>query len=390
MKILVVTSKLPWPATGADEQDRFEGLKLLKEAGCEVSVIAKAASHQKPEDARILSQVIDANVETVPYGFGGFSMKRIFDWKYMDGAAYEYADPELLRLAEATIKAFNPNAVWLDGSFIWPVIPLARAHNLPVIVRSLQIESSHVFADEGISIPNAARAFFKELGERYMARHADTVVAINRNEEELYRRMGAKRAVTVPLRQLPSILEKGGIEYRNARPLHILFTASTFSVTHNREGAEKVFRDIAPALEKSAPGEFIVHVTGAKLPEAAVRELPRNVRYEGYIADFDAFMKTIDIAITQSLGTVGMHGKLFAPVAEGIPTVTQGHALAGFPFTDGEHLLIGETPHEVVDCLLRLRDISLREKIGTGGRKLSEELFSRTALLATLRSVLTA
>lgn len=386
-RVLVVTSKLPYPATGADEQDRFEGIRLLKEIGCEVSVIAKVATYQKVDDKVRIEQELGVSVKTVPYGFGGFSFERLLDWKYLDGAAYEYADPELISEVEKQIESFKPEVVWLDGSFIWPLIPTVRAHKLKVIVRSLQIESTHVFADEGFSIPNLFRAFVKDLGEHYMARNADVVVAINMIEEMLYRRMGARKTVTIPLRQMPKVLEEGGVEYRDARPLHVLFTASTFSVTHNRQGAEKVFHHIAPKLEKEAPGEFVIHVTGAKLPEEDIRALPKNVRYEGYIPNFGAFMKTMDIAITQSLGVVGMHGKLFVPVAYGIPTVGQSIALAGFPFKGGEHLLTGETSEEVVKELLLLRDRSMREKVGREGRALSEYLFSRSALHDILKSV---
>lgn len=386
-KILVVTSKLPFPATGADEQDRFEGLRLLKEAGFSISVIAKTAKYQKQEDAVALGNILQSSMQNVPYGYRGFSLHKLLDWKLLDGAAFEYADPALVQVVTREMDTFKPDVLWLDGSFIWPLIPLARAHKLPVIVRSLQIESTHVFADEGFSIPNMVRAFVKDLGERYMARNADVVVAINKNEEALYRNMGAKKAVTMPLRQLPVILDKEGIEYREGKPLHVLFTASTFSVTHNRVGAEKVFRDIAPELERRAAGEFVIHVTGAKLPEEDIKALPKNVRYEGYIPDFDSFMKTMDIAITQSLGVVGMHGKLFAPVAQGIPTVTQGFALAGFPFNDGEHLLFADTPSEVVEKLISLRDKTVRQKIGDAGKRLSQELFSREKLIETLKSV---
>ena len=387
-KILVITSKLPYPATGADEQDRFEGIRLLKELGCEVSVIAKIAHYQKAEDAQTMEHLLSIPVKTISYKNFGFPLSRFADLKNFDGAAFEYTDPELMVAVENTIAQFEPDLVWLDGSFMWALIPLVKKHRLPVIVRSLQIESTHVFADEGWSIPNMFRAFVKDLGERYMAQHADAVVAINRNEEELYRKMGAKKVVTIPLRQLPSVLEDGGIEYRDSRPLHVLFTASTFSVTHNRIGAEKVYKKVAPLLEQAAPNEFVIHMTGAKLPEEDIRELPKNVRYEGRVADFSAFMKTMDIAITEALGIVGMHGKLFDPVSRGIPTVTQEYALAGFPFKGGEHLLFAETSEEMVKALLSLRDKSAREKTGKAGRKLAEESFSRTTVQNSLAAAL--
>ena len=390
MKILILTSKLPYPATGADEQDRFEGLRLLKELGHELRVIAKVAAYQKEEDVETLSRAITSKVETLPYRGSGFSMRRLFDIGFWDGAAYEYADPGTVRALTRAIGEFKPDCVWLDGSFMWPLISVAHSAGLPVVVRSLQIESTHIIADEGASPINLLRAYVKGVGEARMARTADVVIAINRNEAVRYEEMGAKHLETVPLRQLPSLLEKGGIEYRDARPLHVLFTASTFSVTHNRIGAENVIRKIAPELDARAPGEFMIHITGAKLPDKIRSDMPANVTYEGYVPDFDAFMRSIDIAITQSLGNAGMHGKLFAPVAAGIPTVTQSHALAGFSFAEGEGMVFGESPESVVAHLLSLREKGAREKIGKAGLKQAEHLFSRTALKMAITRALDA
>ena len=388
MRILVITPRMPYPAPGADEQDRLEGMKLLQELGHELSVIAKVAQYQKQSDADALAQLLHARVETVPYSKRSMSLARLTDLRWIDGAAFEYTESTIHETLEREVRRFKPDIVWCDASFSWPLIDHIHHLDVPVIVRSLQIESTHTLIDEGRTLLNYVRAFGKDLGERTMASRTDAIAAINVHETTLYQRMGAENVVTVPLRNLPSILEDEPIVYRDSMPLRILFSGSTFSVAHNRDGAQRVFTEIAPRLEKEAPGAFTIHITGGKLPESLQRTLPAHVVYEGYIKDYAAFVRTMDIAITPALGTVGMHGKLFEPLARGIPTLSVPHALAGFPFKGGEHLLFGETTGEVVGHLLELRNRTYREKIGSQGRALALALFSRRAVLEKIAEVI--
>lgn len=387
MKILVVTPKLPWPAHGADEQDRLEGIKMLKELGHEVLVIAKVAKYQggKADD---MAQSLGIPVVGVPYTQGGFSWRRFSDARWIDGAAFEYTEPLIRKSIEETTSAFKPELAWIDASFSWPLLSIFKKYGIRTIVRSLQIESTHILVDEGRTPLNYVRAFAKGLGEATMAKSADTVIAINRNEAHEYTRMGAKYVATVPLRSLPVILENTPIEYRDTGPLRILFSGSTFSVAHNKDGVMRVLRDIAPALEKAAPGVFVMHITGAKLPREVAATLPKSVKYEGYVLDYGAFMKSMDIAITPSLGRCGMHQKLFEPIARGIPTVTVPWALAGFPFEDGKEVVLAEGVRQTVTALLALRERGLRERIGRAGRALSLNLFSRERVLKTLKEIL--
>ena len=385
MKILVITPKIPWPASGADEQDRVEGIRLMQELGHEVMVIAKVADFQKGRSDE-MSTALSIPVVSVPYTKGGFAWRRFSDLRWLDGAAYEYTDPAIRRAVDDALASFKPDVVWIDASFSWPLIALFKKRGIRTIVRSLQIESTHVLVDEGYRIPNLIRAIGKHLGEMTLARSADAIVAINKNEEAAYRRMGARVTTTMALRSLPAILEDAPIEYRDTVPLHVLFSGSTFSVAHNRVGVMKVIRQIAPALEAAAPGMFMIHITGGKLPADITASLPANVRYEGYVADYTAFMKGMDIAITPDLGRVGMHQKLYEPVARGVPTVTEPWALAGFPLESG--VLLARTSREFVTQLVSLRDVSVRRTLGERGRTIALRLFSRECMRAELAAIL--
>jgi hypothetical protein len=381
MRILVITPKIPWPAHGADEADRLEGIRMLQALGHEVRVITKIASYQTGK-ADEMAHALGVPVVSVPYTKGGFSFKRLTDLAWLDGAAFEYTEPVIRKAVEDAITTFKPDLAWIDASFSWPLIPIFKVHSIRTIVRSLQIESTHILVDEGRTPLNYLRAFGKGIGERRMARTADQVVAINKNEAERYTQMGATRVTTIPLRSLPLVLDQSPIEYRDTKPLHILFSGSTFSVAHNREGAMTVFRDIAPALEKAAPGAFIIHVTGAKLPPDIIATLSPNVKYEGYVSDYNVFMRGMDIAITPQLGRVGMHQKLYEPLCRGIPTVTVPWALAGYPFEDA--VLSATTARGFVSHILAFRDTQARETIGRRARALAEQHFSHSPIEQSL------
>lgn len=384
MKILVVTPKVPWPASGADEQDRLEGIRFFIRGGHEVRVIAKVASYQEGK-AEEMAASLGVSVTAVPYSRGARSFARLTDLRWLDGAAFEYTEPVIHATLESLLTTWKPDLVWLDASFSWPLISLIKRHGVRVVVRSLQIESAHVLVDEGYSIPNFIRFIGKESGERTLARMADAVVAINHHEADRYRSYGAKTVVTVPLRSLSSILTEPPIEYRDRVPLHILFSGSTFSVAHNRAGLISVVRDVAPALEATAPGAFVIHITGGKLPPGLT--IPPSVRVEGYVSDYGRFVRDMDIAITPGLGRVGMHQKLYDPIARGIPTVTVPWALAGYPFEDA--VLMARAASDFVRQILMFRDLTLRERLGRTGRAKAEALFSTAAIEKTLLPLLT-
>lgn len=388
MRILVVTSKVPYPAIGADEKDRLEGIRLLTELGHQVSVIAKIAPYQKPEQVAAMQADLGVLVVTVPYITHPLSLRRFTDVRWIDGAAFDFADPVLAGMVRKVLLQEKFDKVVVDNSFGWPVIAVAHQAGVPTLVRSLQNEAAHILVDEGHSLGNYVRSFGKLLGERTMAREADGVIALNRNEEAWYRAHGATHTVTVPLRYLPKVLEEAPNQYHDRSDIHVLFSGATYSVRHNADGARRLITEIAPALERAAPGKYTIHVTGGKLPPDIAARAPSNVRLEGYIADYGTFVRDMDVAVTQALGTVGMHGKLFEPIARGIPTIGMPYALGGFPFAGGESILFGEKTDDVVTHLLALGERSFREKIGRRGREVAQKYFSRDVVLQQLSSIL--
>lgn len=386
MKVLVITPKLPYPATGADEQDRFYGIKMLKDIGFEVRVIAKIKEHQSAGLIEHMQKELGVSVRAVPY-MQKRSFKRFLNPYLIDGAAFEYTDPKLKEMVTEELKAFSPDLVWVDGSYAWPIAEYAKNRGVKTILRSLNIESRHLLTDEGFSPLNLLRAFSKELGERSLNKRANIVFAITEIEKALYRKRGV-HAQTLPLRSLPYIFKEKPHLPKRADILKVVYSGSTYSVGHNRMAAEFIIRKIVPKAVKALNGKVSFHITGAKLPKEITNNLGENVIYEGYVHNYKDFLLNADVVLAPSLGGAGMQQKIFEPVTRGIPTITSSRGLAGYDFKNEQHLFVADTAEEAVAALKKMQDIDWRRKLGKQGRAQAGRIFSEKVIRALIMSKL--
>ncbi len=386
LKILVVTPRFPLPATGACEQDRLEGIKQLKRLGYDVRVLAKVFQFQDREAIARFSRESGIGVDTVGYEHEKkrsgsetlrYYLKRFLFLPYWDGAAYEYSHESIKSVLRTILGEWRPDVVWFDYTYLWPLYSMVRQMHIPIVTRSLNFEPVHFLQEDGYSFANLIKSTPKFLSEWLTVRKSDWIFAISPREEATYRRIGACRVSTLPLRSLMGHLKESRA-IRDERTLHAFFASSTYTVSHNREAAELVVQQIAPIMERQAPGAFVFHITGGKMPPNIAKGIHGAVHYEGFVDHWETFMDAMDVALAPSLFGAGMQQKIFEPLSRGIPTITSARGLVAYPFHDGEHVLLAETADEFVGCLMRLRDKKLREKLSQNALLLSNRLFSQT------------
>ena len=142
-KILVITPKFPYPEAGADEQDRAEGLRQLKRIGYEVRVIAKCFDWQKKDEIFTRWEDEGIAVTLVPYS------KQGKPWWILDRAAAEYAEPVIKRVLREALGSYRPDFVWFDYTYLWPLYREVKKRKLPIVVRSINVESRHFLEEDG-------------------------------------------------------------------------------------------------------------------------------------------------------------------------------------------------------------------------------------------------
>ena len=392
-RVLIVTPSFPIPEVGAEQSDRGNGIRQFKRLGAEVVVIAKVSSHADTGFIQKTAEELGVRVCQVPYRyseraltFGEKLKKTIGKFThplYLDGAAYEYTEPEVQRVFARELDEFKPDVVWFEYTYLWPLYKAARTRRIPIITRSINFEPEHFLEEDGYTFINYLKFIPKFFGEWRTVRWSDVMLSITPKEERIYTRLGARHAFTLPLRGLPRFTMLPDPEIRDRKPLHAFFMGSTYNVAHNKAALAYILKDIAPQVERTAPGAFVFHVIGKKVPHEFEHFFNgKTIVYDGpkYNEELESFLSSMDVAVVPSLMGAGQQQKVFEPITRGFPTVTSTRPIAEYALTAGEQYVAAWTPEEFVRGLNSLVDASKRRSLSQAARMQTQTIFGQDVL----------
>lgn len=377
-KILMILPLLPFPPKSANQRNMVGAIRLLREMGCDIRLLCKLRGGQQADLAGFEAKY-GIKICTAPYlpdtSFAGTLARaaRPFHW---DGESHAYFEKNMQDLAKQHMDEFKPDYVWVSYTYLWPFRKLAKKRKIPFIVRSHNFEPRQLFQEFGGGPLLALKFVPKLMTEWFSVRFSDFVFAISPQEEKIYKMLGAKNISVLPSVALPFILkEKRSIG--GQKPINMLFMGSNYNIPHNAAAAEFLLKEVMPEVEKKAPGEFVLRITGERLPDGLKKFLTPNIVYEGFVDNLEAILETTDIAAIPSILGGGMQLKVFEPLAYGIPTITSPRVLAGYSFTDGKDILLASTSLEFAEKILMCRDINFRKKLSEGALTTSQSLFTK-------------
>lgn len=389
MRVLVVNPGLVrFEALGACEQDRLTHIHDLVRLGHEVRLLARINPYQRLEQAEQYYRERAIPAQVLPALTQRWVPARFRDPAFLDGAAWVYGAPDFLQALAAALEQWQPDLVWCHGSYLWAPARFASGKGLPTVVRSVNYEPDQ-FEEYASSLGNRLRYFGKRFGERH-ATTATVLAAITPVEQARYQQINPRANVQLlPLRTLPALLRRTP-RPAAAEPLRVFFMGASYNVPHNSAALAFITDQLVPLLRTQAPGSFEFHILGSKIPERFRALAAPDLVFAGYVPDLDAYLSQMDIALAPWLFGVGMQQKVFEPLCRGFPTITHAQALAGYPFEDGVHVILAATAAEYADALLRLRDATQRQQLGSRALERAEQLFSRQAMDVRIEAILQA
>jgi hypothetical protein len=380
----MVMPSVPFPEHGAEQIDRACGIRQLVRLGYDVRVISKTNEWHTPDFVSKVERLHDVTIIGVPYKYSNRrltfkekalkALKKCANPLYLDGAAFEYAEPEIQAVLQREVEEWKPDIVWFEYTYLWPLYHIPRAKHIRIVTRSANFEPQHFIEESGRSIMNGIKYVAKLIGERRTTRWSDLIFSITPREQAIYERLGARRVVNLPLRGLPPHITYRH-DVRDRKPLKVFFMGSTYTVHHNKEALREVLVNIAPRLAMDDPGAYTFHIFGKKLPAEFNEYLTRTVQYAGF-QEASNYLADMDVALIPSLYGAGMQQKIFEPLAMGIPVLTSKRGIAGYPFVEGESVLYGAHASDFVVQLISLKDVEYRKKLSRNSKEVSQRIFS--------------
>ncbi|NNE44783.1 MAG: glycosyltransferase [Gemmatimonadetes bacterium] len=404
MKILFLTSRLPWPPDRGDRVRTYHFLRVMAEAH-DVTLLS-FADGSAPPGSREALRGLGARVVTVPRrrSVSAAQMARAFPSREPFQVAYYRSSEMKLRVREL---AADSDVVVAHLLRMAPYLAEAPARTRRIVDLCDCISSEYV-----ASLPHrsAAGRWFYGMEARRMAPQERAAVDLWDEAWVISEAEVAKlglttrpenlhivpNGVTVPdgneMRGTPASAagksaagkSVSGGPAGGTTPARIIFTGH-FGVPHNIDAAQVLVNEVLPLVRRDVAAT--VELAGAS-PIPAVRELGgAHVEVTGWVDDLFARLARADVFVAPLRFVAGVQNKILEAMAAGCPVVTTDAVRRGLGAEAGRELLVGETPTEIAaHAVALLKDPDRARALGDAGRDFVRTRFAWETVLDRLEA----
>ena len=305
-------------------------------------------------------------------------LPRLLRLRLLKGLPYLVAkvdNPTMRGLVERAIERLRPELVYLGYFAMAAYLPDVRrlAPRARVVLEQHNVEHE-IFARLAEQHHGAMRLALRwearatRAFEKRTMQQVDSVIAISENDARAFEALAGIRAVVIPPVVDPGVDDR--VEKSIAPRLAYI---GLLAWQPNVYGLDWFCRDVWPLVRARIPeAELTIGGSGLRkvdgqpvVPEGW--KVP-GVTTVGYVASLEELYRGSLAMIAPVIGGSGVRMKLLETMSAGMPTVTTTDGAAGLKLTDGDEVLIGDTPQAFADAVVRvLGDVELRRRMRAAG-----------------------
>ena len=369
MKVLFVCHRVPFPPKRGGKIRPFNIIRHLHEQGHEVTVASLARSPAEAEEAeglgrhcsRRLVEVVDDRLAwprmvawlptTRPSSFGYFH------------------SPRLKQRIDAELAQGAPDLIFVHCSSVAPYVADARARVKIIDFGDMDSQKWREYSQHR-AFPLSAGYWLEavklERTERLLAGRFDLATCTTRAEMESLQALGASG----PTAWFPNGVDAGFFKPADADYEADLVTfIGRMDYFPNQQAVLRFCAEVLPDLQRRRPGTRFEVVGADPSPEIrALGQLP-GVTVTGSVPDVRPYVTRAALTIAPLEIARGTQNKILESMAMGVPVVCSRQAAGGVDAVPGEHLLVHDTPAELVEAIVRiLGSRELRRQLADAGR----------------------
>ncbi len=379
MKVLQICNKPPYPPVDGGTMAMNSITQGLLREGCEVKVLA-VETDKHPAD-----------VDKMP---ADYRERTRFEAEYVDlgvkpleaavamlcGESYHvrrYRSEAFAKRLRSILEQEEFDVIHMESPFLTPYLPLIRSlSKAKVVLRAHNVENI-IWKRVAESTPHGLRRWYlKHLSltlRAYELEHIndyDGVVCITRNDADYFKQNGCRRPVTaIPFGVEPE--ECMGVTVEPASLFHI----GAMDWMPNRESIEWLLDEVWPVVHREVPQAHL-YLAGRKMPERWMHAAIDGVSVVGEVPDAGYFIAGKQINVVPLRSGSGIRVKIIEAMAAGKAVVTTSVGAQGIEYTDGENLLIADTPEQFARQIKRLvDDQDYCAKVGEAAARLVAEQY---------------
>ena len=251
--------------------------------------------------------------------------------------------------------------VHVESIFLTPYVPIIRKYSqAKVILRAHNVEHL-IWKHVSQSTHNYFRRWYlKHLSltlRAYELQHLqdyDGIVCITQGDADYFKANGCRRPVTA----IPFGVERGewSVDGNQCEvEANSLFHIGAMDWMPNQESIGWLLDNVWPVVHSEVPQAHL-YLAGRKMPERLMNTTIEGVTVVGEVDDAHRFIAGKQINVVPLLSGSGIRVKIIEAMSAGKAVVTTTVGALGIDYTDGENLLIANTPTEFARQIKRLLD----------------------------------
>ena len=388
MKILQLCNKPPYPPVDGGTMAMDSITQGLLSEGCEVRVLT-VETDKHPLQADLLPEAYReaTGIESV---YVDLRVKPLHAAAAMFcGESYHverYVNINFARKLKEILQQEEFDVVHVESIFLTPYVAVIRRHSkAKVILRAHNVENLIWRSVAQSTRHGLKRWYLKHLAltlRTYEVEHVndyDGVVCITQCDADWFRSNGCRRPVTVIPFGVESETTTQTIRQSSSQAIS-LFHIGAMDWMPNQEGIAWLLDDIWPVVHREVPQAHL-YLAGRKMPERWMKAGHEGVTVVGEVPDARQFIADKLINVVPLRSGSGIRVKIIEAMSMGKAVVTTTVGAQGINYTDGENLLIADTPADFARQVKRLAsDGDYCRSVGEAARKLVAEEYDVRSL----------
>jgi len=391
LNILFICNKSPWPPREGGPIAMFNLIDGLTTFGHKVKVLAINTNKYNVNPEEIPEEInkktgielvyIDLSVKALP-AFKNMVLNKSYHVERFKSPEFNKKLVEILQENEFDIVQF-------ELVYMSPYIETIRKYSTAkIVLRAHNIE--HLIWEriaEGTS--NFLKKFYinhlvstLRNYELSILNEYDGIIPITSEDAEFFE---AHASIPVFPVSFGINLEKFIIN-KKEEVENTVFHIGAMNWMPNDEGIKWFLKDVWPLLHKDLPN-LKVYLAGREMPDWLKNLKLENVKVVGEVPDALEFISSKSISIAPLLSGSGIRVKIIESMAMGKAVVSTSIGAEGINYTDGENIMIADSPEDFSEAITILyQNLEMSKRIGDNARKLVAEEHSTKKIIERLVS----
>lgn len=388
MKVLQLCNKPPFPPIDGGAMGINFITQGLLAKGCTVKVLTvESDKHPVKQDAAMEeyrshtgyeSVYVDLRVKVFPAMVAMLCGQSYHVQRYI-------SDAFATKLRQV-LEQEQFDVVHVDSIFLTPYVPLIRKYSgAKVIMRAHNVE--HLIWDRlAKSCDKPLKKWYlKHLSltlRAYELEHIndyDGVVCVTQIDADYFRANGYRKPMSV----IPFGVRIPELPQVEVEP-DSLFHIGAMDWLPNQESVRWLLEDIWPVVHAEVP-QAKLYLAGRKMSESLMKTQMEGVSVLGEVPDALCFIGSKKINVVPLLSGSGIRVKIIEAMSVGKTVITTTVGAEGIEYTDGENLLIANTPQEFAKQIKRcLEDDGFCRRVGKAAERLVADRYDEDKLAEKL------